>query len=500
MEIPLEWEAAFSYNGTESPFMPIKVDAEGTQFLRRLGLMDTAFLVIGAVVGSGIFMTPGLIASDLPSPGLLMAVWLAGGLITLCGALSFAELGAMYPQAGGQYVYIREAYGRGAAFLFGWAFFGFIMCGGVAALAVAFAEFAGSFVPALSTGNVLFRAGIFGFRYSLSAGQVVAAGAILLLTFVNSFGIRSGATVQNILTVFRLGAVAALVGLGIVFGAKAGGANFHPLFPPGPGFPAVLRPLGLALVAVFWTYDGWYSVNCTAEEIRDPGRTIPRGLTLGVLAVTAVYVLVNFVYLLALPLGELQGVVRVGEKAASALFGSGAAALFSALVMVSVFGCLNANLLFGPRVFYAMGRDGSFFRVMGRLGPRTHVPNAALWGQAAWSAVLCLSGTYESLYEYMVFALLMFFAATGFAVVVLRRRAPGIVRPYRTWGYPVVPVVFIVMCLAVFSSMVAASPLKSLAGLALVLAGIPVYVLWARRRRGKPDPQVSGAPGPGPIS
>ena len=460
--------------------MPVEGSSE-PRFLRRLGLLDTSFLVIGAVVGSGIYMTPGIIAAGLPSPGLLLAVWLAGGLITLCGALSFAELGAMYPQAGGQYIYLREAYGPGAAFLFGWAFFGFIMCGGQAALAVAFAEFLGSFVPVLSTGHVLFRVEAVGLSYSLSAGQVVAAASILLLTFLNSFGIRSGAVAQNFLTVFRLGTVAALVGLGVLFGVKAGGANFHPLFPPGPAFPAVLKPLGLALVAVFWTYDGWYSVNCTAEEIRNPERTIPRGLTLGVLAVTAIYVLVNFVYLLALPLEKLKGVVRVGELAASALFGGGGAALFSALVMVSIFGCLNANLLFGPRVFYAMARDGYFFRAMGRLGSRTRVPNAALWGQAAWAAVLCLSGTYESLYEYMVFALLLFFAATGLAVFVLRRRAPGTARPYRTWGYPAVPLVFIVMCLTVFLSIVVSQPLKSLVGAGLLLAGIPVYRVWKGR-------------------
>jgi APA family basic amino acid/polyamine antiporter len=453
-------------------------------FLRRLGLLDTSFLVIGAVVGSGIFMTPGIIAAGLPSPGLLLCVWLAGGLITLCGALSFAELGAMFPKAGGQYVYLREAYGSGAAFIFGWAFFGFIMCGGLAALAVAFAEFLGSFVPALGMSRVIFRAEIVGLSLSLSAGQVVAALSTLFLTFVNSFGIRSGAIFQNLMTFLRLGTVAALVVLGVLFGVKAGASNFHPLFPPGPGFPAVLKPLGLALVAVFWTYDGWYAVNCTAEEIRDPGRTIPRGLTLGVLSVTVIYVSINLVYLLALPLGEISGVVRVGEKAASALFGAGGAALFSALVMVSVFGCLNANILFGPRVFYAMARDGYFFKAMGRLGRKSRVPTGALWGQAAWTAVLCLSGTYESLYEYMVFALLLFFAATGAAVFVLRRRSPEAVRPYRAWGYPVVPLVFIAMSLAVFASIVISQPVKSLAGLGLLLAGVPVYAVWKRRRDG----------------
>ena len=458
-------------------------------FLRRLGLMDTTFLVIGAVVGSGIYMTPGIIAAGLPSPGHLLAVWLAGGLITLCGALSFAELGAMFPQAGGQYIYLREAYGAGAAFLFGWAFFGFIMCGGLAALAVAFAEFLGSFLPALSTSRVLFRLDLRGLPYSLSAGQVVAAGSIVVLTALNSFGIRSGAIVQNILTVFRLGTVAALVGLGVLFGVKTGGANFHPLFTPGPGFPAILGPLGLALVAVFWTYDGWYAVNCTAGEVRDPERTIPRGLAMGVLSVTAIYVLVNLVYLLALPFERMKGVARIGELAASTLFGTGWAALFAALVTVSIFGCLNANLLFGPRVFYAMARDGHFFRAMAWLGPRSRVPTGALWGQAAWSAALCLSGTYQSLYEYMVFALLLFFAATGLAVFVLRRRAPEAARPYRTWGYPVVPAVFIAMCLAVFAGIVASQPLKSLFGAVLLAAGVPVYLIWkSRRGPASPDP------------
>lgn len=466
-----------------------KTDLETGGFVRRLGLLDTSFLVIGAVVGSGIYMTPGLIAAGLPSPGLLLCVWLAGGLITLCGALSFAELGAMFPKAGGQYVYLREAYGSGAAFVFGWAFFGFIMCGGLAALAVAFAEFLGSFIPSLGTTHVLFRTEIAGLAYTLTAGQVVAAGATLLLTLVNSFGIRSGAVVQNALTVVRLGTVAALVVFGVLFGVKAGGVNFQPLFPPGPGLPALLGPIGLALVAVFWTYDGWYAVNCTAEEIRDPGRTIPRGLALGVMSVTAIYVLINLVYLMALPLSEISGVVRVGEKAAAALFGAGGATLFSALVMVSVFGCLNANILFGPRVFYAMARDGYFFRAMGRLGRRSRVPVGALWGQAAWTSALCLSGKYQSLYEYMVFALLLFFAATGAAVFVLRRRSPDAPRPYRAWGYPVVPAVFIVMSLAVFVSIVVSQPVKSSAGLGLLLAALPVYAVWKKRRAPAPAPK-----------
>ncbi|MGZ4886489.1 MAG: APC family permease, partial [Candidatus Aminicenantales bacterium] len=345
----------------------MKSEVTPPQFVRRLGLMDTAFLVVGAVVGSGIFLTPGLIAASLPSPGLLLAVWLAGGLITLCGALSFAELGAMYPRAGGQYVYLREAYGPGAAFLFGWGFFGFIMCGGLAALAVGFAEFFGAFVPSLSMGSPILHVAMLGISYTLSAGQVVAAAAILVLTLLNTFGIRAGIAVQNLLTVFRIGAVLGLIVLGIVFGTKTGGTNFQHLFPGGLWLPGIWRALGLALVAVFWTYDGWYSVNCTAEEIRDPERNIPRGLALGVGGVAILYVAVNVVYLLALPLEKIQGVTRVGVLVTTSLFGPGASALILAVIMVSVFGCLNANLLFGPRVYYAMARDGSFFRSMARL-------------------------------------------------------------------------------------------------------------------------------------
>jgi len=459
----------------------MKGEESGPQFLRRLNLMDTAFLVVGAVIGSGIFLTPGLIAAGLPSPGLLLAVWLAGGLVTLCGALSFAELGAMYPRAGGQYIYLREAYGPASAFFFGWGFFGFIMCGGIAALAVGFAEFFGAFVPGLAMGVRIVHVTVFGLSYSLSAGQLVAAAAIILLTFLNSFGIRAGVAVQNLLTVFRIGAVLAIVVLGIFFGTKSGGTNFHPLFPGGLSFPGVLKPLGLALVAVFWTYDGWYSVNCTAEEIRNPERNIPRGLALGVAGVTILYVLVNLVYLLALPLEKMKGVTRVGELVTTSLFGGGASAAISAVIMVSVFGCLNASILFGPRVYFAMAKDGSFFRSMARLNRRYRVPTRALWGQALWSAVLCLLGAYQALYEYMVFAVLVFFAATGLAVIVLRRRHPEIGRPYRTWGYPVVPVVFIAVCLAIFLSILLSQPLKSAFGLVLLGAGLPAYFVWRRR-------------------
>lgn len=466
------------------------------RFARRLGLLDTALLVVGAVVGSGIFLTSGHILHTLPSPGLLLLVWLAGGLITICGAFSFAELGGMFPEAGGPYLYIREAYGPAAGFLFGWAFFWFIMGGGLAALAVGFAEFLGALFPALSMETVVFTIGpAAGTRFAISAGQLVAAAAILVLTGVNTRGIQTSAAIQNILTFLRVVPVVVLVVLGLTMGEKSGVKGFGDLLNTGGlGGAGLVKAFGLALVAVFWTYDGWYAASCTAGEVRNPGRNLTLGLLLGTTAVTVLYMAVNLVYILAVPIRDLDGVTRVAEVAGTALFGPGAASLLAALIAVSVFGCLDANIIMGPRVYFAMARDKCFFRGMGRLGARSRVPVRALWGQAGWSVVLCLWGTYRSLYEYMVFALLLFFAATGLALFRLRRRRPCAPRPYRAWGYPVVPAFFILTSLGVFVNTVASSPLKSLIGLGLLAAGGPAYLIWRKRaaRTGEPESPLSG--------
>jgi APA family basic amino acid/polyamine antiporter len=462
------------------------------RFARRLGLLDTALLVIGAVVGSGIFLTSGHILRVLPSPGLLLLVWLAGGLITICGALSFAELGGMFPEAGGPYLYIREAYGPAAGFLFGWAFFWFIMGGGLAALAVGFAEFLGTLFPALSMEAVVFSFGPGGREFAVSAGQIVAAAAILFLTGVNTRGIQTSAAVQNVLTFLRVGPVLALVVVGLVIGKKSGVTGFGDLLTTGGlGGAGLVKAFGLALVAVFWTYDGWYAASCTAGEVRNPARNLTLGLLLGTLAVTVLYTAVNVVYILAVPVKDLAGVTRVAEVAGTALFGPGTASFLAALIAVSVFGCLDANIIMGPRVYFAMARDGCFFRGMGRLGARSRVPVRALWGQAAWSVVLCLWGTYRSLYEYMVFALLLFFAATGMALFRLRRRRPLAPRPYRAWGYPVIPAFFVFASLGVFLNTVASSPVKSLVGLGLLALGGPAYLIWRKRTV---RPEGTGAP------
>jgi APA family basic amino acid/polyamine antiporter len=284
--------------------------------------------------------------------------------------------------------------------------------------------------------------------------------------------------------------VAAIVVFGLTLGKKAGITDIGELFSGNEMLSwGVLQSFGLALIAVFWTYDGWYAVNCTAEEIKKPERNIPLSLLLGTLSVTLVYLLVNIVYILALPVERMTGVIRIGELASTQLFGPIATSAIAAAIMISVFGCLSATILYGPRVYLAMAEDRAFFRSMTFIHPRYRVPSKALTGQAIWSCLLCLSGKYQALYEYVVFALVIFFAATGFAVIALRRKRPDLHRPYRVWGYPAVPVVFVLINLAVFLNTVTAQPFKSLIGLAILLVGIPAYFYW--QRKGPASPKES---------
>jgi len=454
---------------------------EKPHLLRKLNLLDATFLVIGGVVGSGIFMTTGFIAEYLPSPGLILIVWTVGGFIALSGALSFAELGAMYPKAGGQYIYLREAYGPWAGFLYGWGFFWVIECGGIAALAVGFGEYFGYFFPSLSTQTYLLKLNLFGFNYSLSAGQLVAVTSILILSAINYFGITSGIVVQNIFTFLRIAAVAILVILGLFIGKKSGVTNLGQFFTGDAVFNFKL--FGLALIAVLWTYDGFYSVSCTAGEVKKPGRNIPLGLILGTLSVTLIYILMNIVYILALPIDEMKGIARIGELASTQLFGPTATLFIAGTIMISIFGCLSAAILYGPRVFFAMAEDRTFFKNMAFIHPRFRVPTKAIFWQAVWSSLLCLSGTYQNLFEYVVFALVIFFAATGLAVIVLRFKQPEVKRPYRTWGYPIIPLLFVLINLGVFFNTIMAQPLQSLVGLIILLIGVPAFLYWRSKAK-----------------
>jgi APA family basic amino acid/polyamine antiporter len=453
-----------------------------SQLLRKMNLLDSTFLVIGAIIGSGIFMTTGFIAEYLPSPFMILIVWLLGGFFAMSGALAFAELGAMYPRAGGQYIYLREAYGPWAGFLFGWGFFWIIECGGVAALAVGFAEYFGYFVPALSTKTYLLKSHLLGFDYSLSAGQLIAVASILFLSAINYIGIKSGIVVQNIFTFLRLAAVAVFIILGLTIGSKAGVVSFEGLMTGDMSFS--IKLFGLAFIAVLWTYDGWYSINCAAGEIKNPGKNIPRSLILGTLSVTLIYFLMNIVYVSALPIERMKGVARIGELASTQLFGSTATFFISATIMISIFGCLSASILYGPRVFLAMAQDRCFFKSMRYIHPRYRVPTKAIVWQGIWSSLLCLSGTYQDLFEYVVFALVIFWAATGLAVIILRSKQPETPRPYKAWGYPVLPILFVLINLGVFLNTIWAQPRKSLIGLIILAAGIPAFLYWQSKESG----------------
>ena len=447
-----------------------------------MNLLDSTFLVIGAIIGSGIFMTTGFIAEYLPSPLMILIVWLLGGFFAMSGALAFAELGTMYPRAGGQYIYLREAYGPWAGFLFGWGFFWVIECGGVAALAVGFAEYFGYFVPALSTKTYLLKLHLLGFDYSLSAGQLIAAASILFLSAINYIGIKSGIVVQNIFTFLRIAAVAVFIVLGLTIGSKAGVVSFEGLMTGDMSFS--IKLFGLALIAVLWTYDGWYSINCAAGEIKNPGKNIPRSLILGTVSVTLIYFLMNIVYVSALPIERMKGVARIGELASTQLFGSTATFFISATIMISIFGCLSASILYGPRVFLAMAQDRCFFKSMRYIHPRYRVPTKAIVWQGIWSSLLCLSGTYQDLFEYVVFALVIFWAATGLAVIILRSKQPETPRPYKAWGYPVLPILFVLINLGVFLNTIWAQPRKSLIGLIILVAGIPAFLYWQSKESG----------------
>jgi APA family basic amino acid/polyamine antiporter len=455
----------------------------GPSLVRGLGLWDGVLLTIGSIVGTGIFLVPGDMAKSLPHGGLMLLVWAAGGLLVLAGALSFAELGAVFPRAGGIYQYLREVYGPVWGFLYGWTAFLVIMSGGLAALGVAFGEYLGSFLPFFSTRHLLLRVPIGSWTWSLSGGQVAAVLALLVLTAINHFGLREGAGVQNALTVLKIASIVLFAGLGLLVRPAVTGALAAPL-PHAVASPgALISAFGVAMIAVLWTFDGWYALTCSAGEVRDPGRNLPRGLVYGTVAVTGLYLAINLAYARALSVPAMAASDRVGEAAAVVLFGPTAARLVSLAVLVSTFGCLSSTILYSSRIYLPMAEDGVFFPALAAIHPRHRTPTASLWAQTAWTIVLCVSGTYEQLYTYVVFASVLFHAAAGTAVFVLRRRRPDLPRPYRTWGYPVVPALFVLACLLLVGNTLYERPAESLWGLGLVALGLPAYALFSRRRR-----------------
>ncbi len=448
---------------------------EPAKLVRGLSAWDGALLTIGSVVGTGIFLTTSDIARVLPHGGMILAVWLVGGLLSLAGALTYAELGALFPRAGGIYHFLKEAYGSLPGFLYGWACFLVIMSGGIAAIAVGFGVYLGYFAPFFSTENVLLSLPIAGWTWSVNGAQLAAALAVLVLTVINWFGLKEGAWTQNLLTVIKLGAVAAFVLLGFFMPARAAVGAGAPL-PPGN----LLAAFGIGMIAALWTYDGWYGLTFSAGEMRRPERDLPWGLVVGTLAVMTMYLLLNVVYLRALPIASMPETSRIAEAAAGVLFGPAGSRWLSAAVLVSSLGCVSSTILYSSRIYQPMAEDGAFFRAAAAIHPRFRTPSRSLWLQSGWAILLTLSGTYEQLYTYVVFAAVLFHVATGAAVFVLRRKRPELARPYKVWGYPVVPALFVAASLVLVVNTLFEKPVESLWGLGLVAAGVPAYLWWRR--------------------
>jgi APA family basic amino acid/polyamine antiporter len=445
------------------------------------------------VIGSAVFMVTGGpegVARLIPNPGGLLLVWIVGGIVSFAGALVFAELGAAMPAAGGQYLFLRAAYGDLVGFLYGWTLFTVIHTGTLAALAVGYAEYFGSFVPALGTDRVIatLPLPLLG-PLAISAGQLNAVAVIAFLSVINYLGVKEGSVFQGIVTVMKIASFAGFIVCGFVVGHGTL-AHFTPLFGPssyaagataGSAAPSPWGAFVLAMVAMLWAYEGWNNITFTAGEIREPQRNLPLALVLGMAAVTLVYVTMNLVYVYAMPVGDMMATPRIGEAAAARLFGDWGARAMSLAVLVSVFGCISATVISGPRVFYAMARDGLFFRRLAEIHPRFRTPAHAIVFQGVWSAALCLSGTYTRLYTFVVFAAVLFYALAGASVIVLRRKHPEWERPYRTWGYPWTPLLYVGVCVVVLGATIVSQPKESGVGLAILALGLPAYAFWRRR-------------------
>lgn len=416
-------------------------------------------MVVGTIIGASIFVQPSEVTGHVPHLGAALAVWAAAGVLTVFGALVTAELGSAFPDAGGTYTFLREAYAPPVGFLWGWAMFWVMHSGIIAALAMVLARYCAFFLP---LGDVGIRA--------------VAIGAILLLSVVNYLGVTQGSALQTAFTIVKVGVVLVMIAVAFWLGPQGGAVS--PSVPSDGGVG--IRAFGLALVAGLFAFGGWHMVTYTAEETIEPEHTIPRALLLGSLLVTACYVLLNGAYFHVLPVATVASSTRVAADAADAVLGRGGAAFMSALVMFSTFGALAGIVLTGPRVYFAMARDGLLFRWAGAVHHRYRTPHRAIALQAVWASVLVISGTYRTLFTRVVYTEWIFFGLMAIGLLALRRR-PGYAPRYRVWAYPVVPLVFALSAGAIVLNQVLSDPAESATGLAIVALGLPVYYLWLRR-------------------
>ena len=483
------------------------VETGAHDFKREMSLFDAMMIVMGAMIGSGIFIVSADIARTVGSPGLLLLVWLITGIVTIIGALSYGELAGMMPHAGGLYVYLREAYGPLIGFLYGWTTFLVIQTGTIAAVGVAFAKFTGLLVPWFSEKHVLANA----LGLKVSAAQLLAIVSIIVLTWLNMRGLRTGKTIQGIFTVTKTAALGGLILLGFVVGANAAAikANLAGLWKASWTHMAagqivsvepltglmLLAAIGAAMVGSLFASDEWYTVTYIAGEVKNPRKNIPLSLVLGAGIVILLYFLANVAYVVTLPVlgspdaADIMGrgiqfaqSDRVGTAAAEMIFGGPAALIMAVLIMISTFGCNNGLILSGARVYYAMARDGLFFKSTGTLN-RKSVPGTALVVQCVWACLLCLSGTYSDLLDYVVFAVLIFFVLIVSGIFILRKKHPDWERPYKAWGYPVVPALYVLVAAAIAVDLLVFKTKYTFPGLLIVLMGIPVYLVRKRFAR-----------------
>ncbi len=465
---------------------------EEAGLVRSLTLADTTALVVGTVIGTGVFLKTAIMAQDLGSPGLVLAAWVAAGLLSLAGSLTYAELGAMLPHAGGEYLYLRHSYGEAAAFAFGWMRFFVAGSGSIAILGTGFAIFLSAFVPldgvwAESRYTLLGQQ----MHWQLGAKQLVAVGAIAVFSPVNCLSVAYGGRVQSILTVLKLAGIAVVVGGVFLLSRTASWSNLASTVASTGGGVAAF---GTAMLAALWAYDGWNNMPMAAGEVKNPGRSIPFALVAGMIAVMAIYCVANLAYFYALPFGEVvtanstrfRDALPVATRAAQTFLGDWGGRVVSIAFILSTLGALNGSVLANARVPFAMARDGVFFASLARLSPKTRVPVSSIVVQAIWSCLLALSGTYDQLTDSVIFASWIFYGLVTSSVFVLRRKLADTPRPYRTLGYPLVPVVFVLTAGWLVINTLAQRPVESVAGLALIAVGLPFYLHFRRQKRREP--------------
>lgn len=428
-----------------------------TELVRRLSLVDSIAIVVGIMIGGGIFLVPNLAARSLPSMPAIMAVWVLAGAISFIGALGCAELGAALPATGGQYVFLREAYGAPAAFLCGWSLFTVGRSAQVAWMSVVFSIYVSYWVP-----------------LAPPVAKTLSLAVLALFTSVNYFGVRLGALVQNSFTLAKVAGILIIISAALLLGP----GTAHNGVEGAPGVS--LSSFGVALIACLLSYDGWVQLSFVAGEIRNPQRNVVRALTVGTLAVAAIYLLANLAYLRVLPISQIAASEHVGADAAARVLGGAGATMVSLLILLSILGTLNGCFLTIPRVYFAQAADGLFFRKFADIHPKYGTPGFAILAQGGWAAILVLSGSYESLIDYALFGIWVFYGLMIAAVIVLRRTRPDLHRPYRMLGYPLTPIVFLAVTLWFLGNMLITRPAPAFAGLGLMLTGIPAYVLWRR--------------------